>query len=69
MKLTNIIFLAFIVVSCQPTIEQQESKVDFFEDELLSTSEESLLNIYYQAEECGEWGGHEETIVISRNDN
>ncbi len=68
MKFTTIIFLA-ILSSCQPTTEQQEPKIDFFEDELWSNSKEPLLNIYYQAEECGEWGGHEETIVIARNDN
>ncbi|MEQ8582507.1 MAG: hypothetical protein RIC30_07445 [Marinoscillum sp.] len=67
MKFINIILAAFIF-SCQHTNEQQKSKVDFFENELLSNSNEPLLNIYYQSDECGEWGGHEETMVISRND-
>ncbi len=68
MRLITVILLTFIV-ACQPMGEQEESKVDFFDDELLFNRDEPVLNIYYQSDECGEWGGHEEKIVISRKNS
>lgn len=63
------ILILFLAISCQPQAEKQVSPIDFFENELLSNSKEPVLNIYYQSDECGEWGGHEELIEITRKKN
>jgi len=62
-KYIKLIFV-FLIASCQN--QNVEEGVSFFDDHLLFVSKEPFLNIYCQFEECGEWGGHEEYIKISK---
>lgn len=61
------ILLLTLMTSCQneaSIASKPEISIDFFEQELIMSSEEPILNIYCQFDECGEWGGHEEYIRV-----
>ncbi|MBL0099105.1 MAG: hypothetical protein IPP49_02840 [Saprospiraceae bacterium] len=62
--------LVFIsIISCQNSQNGKQGNKEefkFFDEELGLISNKPTLNIYCQFSECGEWGGHEEHIVISK---
>ena len=42
--------------------------INFFDEKLESTSKEPVLRIRSEFTECGEWGGHDEYLVVSKKD-
>ncbi len=56
--------IVVLLVSCQGRVVQE--KTNFFDEQLGLTSEDPFLTIDCVFDECGEWGGHEESIKISR---
>lgn len=71
MKYVQVLFV-ILTVSCQnEEVKNQVAKedVNFFNEQLGLILEERTLSIYCEFNECGEWGGHEEYIVVSKKDN
>ncbi|UOK42131.1 MULTISPECIES: hypothetical protein [Flavobacterium] len=67
--ISKFIFLtiSIIFLSCQSKIEKNEpsSKITFFEENSLGDFNSDLkLILNARFNECGEWGGHEEEMVI-----
>ena len=58
------LLLLITLFSCQNS--PSHDSFNFFEEKLDQISEEPILNIYGNFNECGEWGGHEEFIKISK---
>jgi hypothetical protein len=58
-------------MSCQnqESSKGENLKVNFFDNELNWASIEPILKIYFESKECGEWGGHEEHITVSKKNN
>jgi hypothetical protein len=65
------ILLLLLIVSCQnqESNKQEKLKVDFFDHELNWAVNKPVLRIYFESNECGEYGGHEEHITVSKKDN
>ncbi len=58
-----------LITCCKKTDVKSHAaneKINFFDEELLLISNKPILNIYCAFEECGEWGGHEEYIVVTK---
>ncbi len=68
MKYAQILFL-LLIFSCHNTEtgnQISKDEISFFDEQFSYTSNEPILNIYCKFSECGEWGGHEEHIIISK---
>ncbi len=67
MKYLQILFI-ILVVSCQnkKTNTEKKLEINFFDKELSWASNEPVLKIYFETNECGEFGGHEEHMKISK---
>ena len=71
MKYTLLLIL-FSLLSCQNKVVQEQTineNIDFFDEALESNSQEPILSIYCKFTECGEWGGHQEHLTISKKDS
>lgn len=70
MKVIKIILCLFFLSSCKKSEEISNSD-DYFYGFVRSSNENKnpLLKIKTQYDECGEWGGHNETITIFSKDN
>ena len=67
----SLIFLLVVLASCSSNEDKEETNekdVNFFEEELGLNSDSPVLDIYCQFSECGEWGGHEEYMSVSKKD-
>ncbi|WP_339810222.1 hypothetical protein [uncultured Imperialibacter sp.] len=62
----NFILLLTLMMACQQKDNNQELQIDFFDEQLMMRSNKPILNIYCHFDECGEWGGHEEFIEITK---
>lgn len=62
------ILLLCLLISCQnqETNSVNQLGIDFFDQELSWSSNEPILKIFFESNECGEWGGHEEYMTVSK---
>lgn len=78
-KFSILLFLIILILfGCNQNRDKKSSKVE--DSETIEFSEESVspleivnkrdaLIISFEGTECGEWGGHQETIFLQRQDN